>query len=285
MKIAAVVVTHNRPTLLVDAINALRAQTHPLDALIVVDNASDEETIEVLKRVHGVDVLRLEQNMGGAGGFAAGTQRALDLGADWILLLDDDAIAAPSLVERLLNSLDRLAHERVGAICSTVVEFGRPALMHRRRFDPATLKEPVVGEAEYCESEVRIDCGSFVGFFVRAGAVRAVGVPNASFFLAYDDTEYSLRLGRAGWSVWLAPEAVVDHRRPVGGRLRNGPYGIKHYYNLRNQLAVFRYYGTAPKWRLIKPLMMHGFVAVKDGRIDSLRRWLKAWRDSWDVRI
>ncbi|WP_175951531.1 glycosyltransferase [Burkholderia sp. BCC0405] len=285
MKIAAVVVTHNRPALLIDAIDALREQTRVIDALIVVDNASGDETVEVLKRVQGVDVLRLDENVGGAGGFAAGVQRALDVGADWILLLDDDAIAAPSLVEQLLISLGQLAHERVGAICSTVMEFGGIALMHRRRFDPATLNEPVVGETEYRAASVRIDCGSFVGFLVSADAVRTVGLPNASFFLAYDDTEYSLRLGRAGWSIWLAPAAVVDHRRPAGGRLRSGPYGMKHYYNLRNQLAVFRHYGTAPKWRLVKPLVMHGFVAAKDGRIDSLRRWLKAWRDSWNVRI
>ncbi|MCA8487527.1 glycosyltransferase [Burkholderia multivorans] len=285
MKIAAVVVTHNRPALLVDAIDALRAQTRAIDRLIVVDNASDEETVEVLKCAQGVDVLRLDENVGGAGGFAAGVQRALDLGADWVLLLDDDAIAAPSLVEKLLAAGEGLAPAQIGAICSTVIEFGRIAPMHRRRFDPATLKEPVIAEAAYGSSPVRIDCGSFVGFLVNAEAVRAVGLPNASFFLAYDDTEYSLRLGRAGWSVWLVPEAVVDHRRPAGGRLRSGPYGMKHYYNLRNQLAVFRHYGTAPKWRLAKPLVMHGFVAAKDGRLDSLRRWLKAWRDSWKVRI
>ncbi|CAB3758212.1 glycosyl transferase family 2 [Burkholderia sp. MSh2] len=285
MRIAAVVVTHNRPALLIDAIDALRGQTRMIDALIVVDNASGEETVDVLKQAQGIHVLRLDENLGGAGGFAAGVHRALELGADWILLLDDDAIATPSLVEQLLGPLGQLAHEKVGAICSTVLEFGRVALMHRRRFDPATLKEPVVDEAEYRESPVRIDCGSFVGFLVSAAAVRAVGLPNASFFLAYDDTEYSLRLGRAGWSIWLAPGAVIDHRRPAGGRLRSGPYGVKHYYNLRNQLAVFRHYGTAPKWRLVKPLAMHGFVAVKDGRISSLRRWLKAWRDSWKVRI
>ncbi|MBU9501439.1 glycosyltransferase [Burkholderia multivorans] len=285
MRVAAVVVTHNRPELLIEAIGALREQTHAIDELIVVDNASGAKTVEVLKRMQCVDVLRLDENVGGAGGFAAGVQRALDLGADWILLLDDDAIAMPSLVEELLAQLEEIAPERVGAICSTVMEFGRIAPMHRRRFDPATLAEPVIDEAAYTAGPVRIDCGSFVGFLVNAEAVRAVGLPNASFFLAYDDTEYSLRLGRAGWSVWLAPEAVVDHRRPAGARLRSGPYGVKHYYNLRNQLAVFRHYGTAPKWRLAKPLMLHGLIAARDGRIDSLRRWLKAWRDSWNVRI
>lgn len=285
MNIAAVVVTHNRPQLLEEALRALFAQTRALQFIVVVDNASSPETAQVLQGFENVDVLRLEENVGGAGGFAAGVERALMHGADWMLLLDDDAIAKPDLVECLVEALPSVAQQRVGALCSSVVEFGHVALMHRRMFDPKTLRELAIPRKCYREARVQVETASFVGFLLNAQAVREVGLPNASFFLAYDDTEYSLRLGRAGWSIWLVPSAVVDHLRSPKGRLRNGPYAIKHYYNLRNQLAVFRHYGTAPGWRLWRPIVLHGFIAAKDLRLSSLCTWLKALRDSRSVRL
>ncbi|KVN81193.1 glycosyl transferase family 2 [Burkholderia ubonensis] len=282
MRVAAVVVTHNRPKLLAEVLDALRSQTRRPDSIIVVDNASGHETTALLSSCEDIDVLRLEQNVGGAGGFSVGVRQAVSLGFDWILLLDDDAVPRRDCLAQLLECMDHVG-ARAGAICTTVIEFGGRALMHRRRFDAATLAEPVLPEAAYEAPVTEIDTGSFVGFMLRRSAALEVGVPDASFFLAYDDTEYSLRLKRAGWTIWLAPSAVVDHKRPAGGRLRNGPYSLKHYYNLRNQLAVFRVYGNAPSWRMWAPLFKHGAVAVKDLRWASVKLFLKAWRDSWNM--
>jgi len=285
VNVAAVVVTHNRPQLLAEALRALSTQTYALQSIVVVDNASGPATPQVLQGFDHVDVLRLDENLGGAGGFAAGVDRAMQHDPDWILLLDDDAIAAPDLVAQLMAALPELRAQRVGALCTAVVEFGQLALMHRRFFDPKTLREPPVASESYAKPLVKVDTGSFVGFLVNAESVREVGVPNASFFLAYDDTEYSLRLGKAGWSIWLVPKASVTHLRGAKGRLRDGPYGLKHYYNLRNQLAVFRHYGSAPGWRLWRPILSHGLVAAKDLRFASLCTWGKALRDSRRVRI
>ncbi|WP_225721168.1 glycosyltransferase [Candidatus Vallotiella sp. (ex Adelges kitamiensis)] len=285
MNIAAVVVTHNRAKLLEAVLQALFTQTCALQFIVVVDNASSSETAHVLQSFKNIDTLRFEENIGGAGGFAAGIERAMMHGADWILLLDDDAIAKPDLVECFMSALLSASEERVGALCSSVIESNRVALMHRRMFNPRTLREPVIPYKYYSRISIQIDIASFVGFFLSAQAVREIGLPNASFFLAYDDTEYSLRLGRAGWFIWLVPSAVINHLRSPKGRLRNGPYTTKHYYNLRNQLAVFRYYGTAPGWHLWLPIVLHGFIAAKDFRLSSLYTWFKALRDSRSVII
>lgn len=284
MNITVVVVTHNRPHLLVEVLDALAAQTMPLSAVIVVDNASGIETQQLLARRPGISVHRIEENTGGAGGFAAGVQCALDAGSDWIWLMDDDAIPRPDALACLINEVAHL-DGKVGAACSAVWEFGRLALQHRRDFLPRTLGEPAVGADMYRRSAVKIDTGSFVGFLLNARAARNIGLPNRSFFLAYDDTEYSLRLGRAGWSIWLVPASVIDHKRNPEGRLRHGPFGAKHYYNLRNQLAVFRHYGEAPAWRSMIPIIKFGWVALRDCRMSSLRQWWRAVKDSEEVKI
>lgn len=248
MRVAAVVVTHNRPDLLQQALAALRLQTRPLDAIVVVDNASDAASAARLGRPDDVTVLRSDTNLGGAGGFALGMAHAFAAGHDWIWLLDDDAIARPDALARLFDAFDALGGPSadVGALCGTVREFGDIALQHRRRYHHATGLERALPLASYAGAPCRTDTASFVGLLVSATAIARAGLPEPAFFIAYDDTEYTLRLGRAGLAIWLAPASVVEHLRERRGRLRAGPFGSKHYFTIRNRIAVARGYASLP---------------------------------------
>jgi len=75
-----------------------------------------------------------------------------------------------------------------------------------------------------------------------AQAVRDVGLPRADFFIAYDDTDYSLRLQDAGWRLWLIPGSLIEHLRSKEVRLSTSDFGSKHYFNSRNRIFVKRRY-------------------------------------------
>jgi GT2 family glycosyltransferase len=245
VRVAAVVVTRNRPELLLQALAALQLQTRPLDAIYVVDNASDAASTARLGRPAGVTLLRSDVNLGGAGGFALGMAKAFEAGHDWIWLLDDDALARPDALARLLEALDGPA-QGAAALCGTVREFGDIALPHRRRYHlPTGLERPLPRRA-YEGPPCRTDTASFVGLLVSSAAVAQAGFPEPALFLSYDDTEYSLRLARAGLPVWLAPASVVEHLRERRSRLRAGPFGRKHYFTIRNRIAVARAYASLP---------------------------------------
>jgi rhamnopyranosyl-N-acetylglucosaminyl-diphospho-decaprenol beta-1,3/1,4-galactofuranosyltransferase len=264
MRVAAVLVTHNRPQLLLQALAALRAQTRPLDAMYVVDNGSEPPcmpgTIGAIDAVdppgaagpgrqQEVTLLRSDTNLGGAGGFALGMAHAFAAGHDWIWLLDDDAMARPDALAQLLDVVAGAGVDgdpTLGALCGTVREFGDIALRHRRRYHLPTGIELPLPRAAYEGAPCRVDTASFVGFLVAASAIAEVGMPERGFFLGYDDTEYALRLGRAGRSVWLVPGSVVEHLRARRARLRAGPFGPKHYFTIRNRIAVARAYATLP---------------------------------------
>ena len=246
MQIAAVLVTHKRPALLLQALAALRAQTRPLDAIYVVDNGGDSAAMMVPGgSLDGVTLLCPGANLGGAGGFNFGMTRAFAAGHDWIWLLDDDALARPDALARLLEALNGPA-AGAGAVCGTVREFGDVARRHRRRYHLPTGLERPLPLAAYDGPPCRVDTASFVGFLVSAAAIARAGLPEPAFFLGYDDTEYSLRLGRAGLALWLAPGSVVEHLRERRARLRAGPFGRKHYFTIRNRIAVARAYATLP---------------------------------------
>jgi rhamnopyranosyl-N-acetylglucosaminyl-diphospho-decaprenol beta-1,3/1,4-galactofuranosyltransferase len=245
MRVAAVVVTYNRPQLLQQVVAALHGQTRPVDRIFIIDNGSDETTRTVVAQLGDVVVLRSEVNLGGAGGFALGVDTAHKAGFDWIWLMDDDAIPRPQALGELEQAVLGVACT-AGAVCGTVREFGDIALSHRRSFNAWSGLETRVPRRAYGDRPITIDTGSFVGFMVSASAVARVGLPERAFFLAYDDTEYSLRLRRAGLAVWLVPTSIVDHMRTAQGRMRAGPFGRKHYFNIRNRIVVLRKHASLP---------------------------------------
>lgn len=237
ISIIVVVVTHNRPDELKSVIASLNAQTYKPHSILVFDNASYLPAKELLPKQHYLEIIRSETNVGGAGGFASALQVALGYGCDWVWMMDDDAIPRPNALEALVKAVDQLP-PTAGVLCSSVYEFNSLATTHRRMFDRRFGLEYPTPLKAYDSVYHEIDTGSFVGFMVRSEAVLAAGLPNKDFFLAYDDTEYSLRLKDNGWSLWLIPESEIDHLRNVGSRLRHTVFGAKHFYNIRNRLFV-----------------------------------------------
>jgi rhamnopyranosyl-N-acetylglucosaminyl-diphospho-decaprenol beta-1,3/1,4-galactofuranosyltransferase len=321
-RIAAVVVTRDRPVLLRQALDALWAQTRAPQHIIVVDNASAAPTVELLRmlltrqagrnaahnahdaanetagdaahqrprpRRATLEVIRSDVNLGGAGGFALGLDRACAAGFDWVWLLDDDAIARPEALYELERALPRLDAD-AGAVCGAVVEFGALALQHRRCFGAWSGIERALPAVVYTYGAppVRIDTASFVGFLVAAEAVSRAGLPRAEFFLAYDDTDYSLALRRAGLSLWLAPASVIDHRRQPQGRLRASVFGPRHYFNVRNRIVVARAHARLPVLpALFASAVGLALLVVSGGwRHADGWRWLgRALRDGYQGRL
>jgi GT2 family glycosyltransferase len=106
--VVVVIVTFNRPEMLCECLVSLLNQTHPVTHILVVDNASTVEAAEHLRAVGlasnpKIEVLRLNQNIGGAGGFVAGIKHAIDKGYDWCWLVDDDVFVEEQCLETLLK--------------------------------------------------------------------------------------------------------------------------------------------------------------------------------------
>ena len=105
--VAAVVVTRNRPALLKRCLAAIYWQTYPISQIVVVDNASDEPTRELLAgevagRSENFHLIRLEDNTGGAGGFHAGMRTCLTLPSTHMWLMDDDCEPAADAMAELV---------------------------------------------------------------------------------------------------------------------------------------------------------------------------------------
>jgi rhamnopyranosyl-N-acetylglucosaminyl-diphospho-decaprenol beta-1,3/1,4-galactofuranosyltransferase len=104
MRICAIIVTYNRPELLIRCVAAVLNQTLRPEATIVVDNCSRVPAIEVLRcNAKELQIFRFEQNTGGAGGFHFGMAEAFRQGFDAVWLMDDDGVPSDSCLINLVG--------------------------------------------------------------------------------------------------------------------------------------------------------------------------------------
>jgi GT2 family glycosyltransferase len=265
-RVVAVVVAYNRRDLLAQALDALAAQSRPLDAVLVVDNRSDDDSAVVAaEHPVGATVLELARNTGGAGGFAAGVAHAVEsLGADLLWLLDDDTIPTPTALEELLAAREAYPG-RVALLGSRVVwHDGREHPMNTPRRRPGASHNDVALAAAAGAYPVR--SSSFVSMLLDARAVRYYGLPVADYFIWNDDFEYSARILRAGTGLHV-PASVVEHRTRTFGATDADP-GDRFYYEVRNKL-----------W-----MLLHSGALTPEERVlyagASVRRWLRTFRAS-----
>lgn len=219
MSVAAAVVTHNRKLLLGECVAALLDQTRPLATVLVVDNASSDGTSEHLSALglldRGVEYVRLEENVGGAGGFSEAVRLGRGLGCEWLWLLDDDAEPRPDALERLLES-PPAADPRVVALAPKV-EYATGGLDLNQRGHFRRRLRYLPADA-YRGGNAELGYTSFVGSLVRARAAAAIEPPRADFFVWGDDVEYSLRLRGQG-QIRLVPDSVIVHKREAHAHL------------------------------------------------------------------
>lgn len=109
LHLSAIIVTHNRKQLLAECVNKLLNQSHPPNQILIIDNASTDGTESYLKAQGFLDHSLityhcLTENIGGAGGFAEGIKMAMQSGAEWMWLMDDDAMPAYDVLENFYNS-------------------------------------------------------------------------------------------------------------------------------------------------------------------------------------
>ena len=248
--IVAVVVSHDRRDLLLECLAAVQRQTRRPDAVVVVDNASrDGSPAVVAERFPDVDLVALHRNTGGAGGFAAGLARAIATHeADLVWLMDDDTIPADDALAELLAC--REGHRGRPALVASRVLWhdGREHPMNTPRRRPGASPEEVAAAAEVDAVPVR--SASFVSVLVDAGAVRAVGLPEAAYFIWNDDFEFTTRLLRD--RVGLASRrSVVEHRTKAFGATDADP-GERFRFEVRNKLWLFtRSPGLRPGERVL----------------------------------
>jgi len=241
-KICAVVVTFNRHDKVTRVIDHLLAQTQRPDQVLVIDNASTDDTAQALAPYEDdgrVKVVRLPSNTGGAGGFSTGMAMAYEQGFDFVWLMDDDCYPEHDALDELLVGLAKAEASmnlRLPYACSVVkwtdgdiCEMNNPGTT----WDWGRLL--VRGH-----DTVLVTYCSFVSVLIPRWAITRFGLPLAEYFIWFDDREYTQRIGKAGPGVQCLRSMVVHdlgENRGVNFLDVNDANVWKFEYGARNEAS------------------------------------------------
>jgi len=228
-KIALCVVSYNGANDLPACLESIRAQSFSDFQLVVVDNASSDESVQIAQRVvPDARLITLSQNLGFTGGYNTAI-RATD--AEYVVVVNQDARLVTDFCERVVMFFD--AHPEVGSVNPQVLRTSQDLLTNeaeevtidtcglklsrRHRFE--NIGEGALPETELTSREIWGVCAAVAVYRMSALADVAEGVATApqyfdeDFFMYQEDIDLAYRLKWRGWQAWYLADLVAYHGR------------------------------------------------------------------------
>lgn len=234
-KVAIIVLNYNGQDCLLDCLSSLDALTYQNKEIIVVDNKSEDESLIQAEQIFPYfTYLRNTTNLGFAAGMNVGIREALNHGAKWCLIFNNDATADRHLLSVLVK--ESAHHPRAGLFCPLITKphsdtlwFGKGRLnFFRMRTEHIVPSKNDLAQTAY-SSEFLTGCALFIHHTV----FEKIGFLDENFFLYYEDADFCLRARKADFETLVVPAARVWHSE------KSESHPKKIYYLVLSGLLFF----------------------------------------------
>ncbi|HEX9744597.1 MAG TPA: glycosyltransferase family 2 protein [bacterium] len=251
--VGIVVLNYNGEKVLPPLFESLEKLLYPDFRVFLVDNASSDKSLEYVKSYSAgfdMEVIENQQNLLFSGGNNVGIKRALEWGADYVLLLNNDTIVSPSMLDTLVEFMAGTANRGGGAIAGPLIYFNKPeghiwyaggyvnrwlgTARHRG------IRQKDVGQYGFLEL---VDYVSGCAMCVKKKVFEKIGYLDESFPMYYEDTDFCLRAKNEGFDTYYVPTEPMIHLVSVaaGGQLS----GFKIMRRFR---AGMKFFARHAKW-------------------------------------
>jgi GT2 family glycosyltransferase len=234
----AVIVNWNKKKYVVDLIKSLRDISYKNFDIVVIDNASTDDSVEAIKCFSEVKLICNTENLGGTGGFNTGIKFVLEQNCyEYVWLLDNDAQITSDTLLELVN----VAHDdpRIGVSGSMtlnpdmkdmIVDLGGYVSWKQVMCKPNMNNQSI--PAEGLPSIVEVDYTPACSALVRVDAIQKTGIMDERYFLHWDDVDLCLRIRQAGYKIVAVSNSRIFHETEKGSN------PVVDYYNVRNGLLI-----------------------------------------------
>ncbi len=241
----AVTVNWNRAEDTIECVSSL-IQGSPTTKIIVVDNGSEDGSVAILRQtIPGLEVLENSENQGYAKGINHGIMRALEMGATHVLLINNDAVTRPGMVETLLQALER--HPHAGIVGPKIFYYGTDVMWFKGgRFNHLLgfSRHPFMDRKDDGNRQDReVDFITGCVMMVRAEVFSDIGLFDEDFEMYVEDLDFCLRAMERGYRSFLIPSAMAEHKVSVSTGLSGSnlmtPYRA-YYYGRNMAMMVYK---------------------------------------------
>lgn len=230
--VAVVIPNWNGAKMLPACLESLEKQTHkPL--VIVVDNGSVDDSLQVVSKFSKVELVQLSENTGFAGGVNRGIEHALrSTDIEFVALLNNDAVADSRWLAELVHSFSQ--HPDAGIVTSKILLADKEHIDSTGDFLTSWLLPFPRGREEvdmnqYAEGTITSASGG--ASLYRRTLFERIGLFDEDFFAYYEDVDVSLRAQLAGYKVYFNPRAIVYHAQgSTSARIK----GFTTYHTIKN---------------------------------------------------
>lgn len=228
-KVCAILITFNRIDILKKSLECIINQTLSPQTILVVDNNSTDGTRQYIESLQypNIRCMYLQENVGSAGGIAAGMEYALNEGIfDFVWVLDDDTYYSEDTLQELVDSMSE-GYDYIG-LTGFNIRYG-----NKRPVNNALKLQPV-------------DYTLIDGALIKTEVIRKAGLVDSEFFMMCDDHEYCLRSKKHGFRIGLLNIGSVE-RLYLGGEGKFTKATLwRGYYSSRNMMIIVKNYFNLP---------------------------------------
>lgn len=284
-----------------DCVESLKKMIHSQFHIFIIDNDSMDNSWNLLNDVFSTDstitLIKSPENIGFAGGNNIGIKAALKMGYNYFWLLNVDTIVKEDTLSELLLALKK--DNKIGITGSKILYFGTNKIWFAGgKVNLFTGKVGHVGmgkEDIYNQFNIEKDSQYITGcsLLVQRKVLDTVGLMKEDYFLYYEETDWNIRIRKAGWKTVYVPKSVVFHKVSTSSGGEKNPSPFVSYYTVRNAFALIK--NTQPSYRIftafffliLKFLYKLVLVFIKRQNRKKERVWyiFKALKDSFEFKM
>lgn len=237
----AVLVNYKNYRLTIECVESLRkARSDGLHIVIVDNNSPDNSYEQLIKELPDEIIIKSEENNGFSAGNNIGIKYALENNADYVMLLNNDTVIDEAMIEQLLSKTDDLT-----VTVPKMYYYSQPDIIWYAggTINKKTGKTYHIGEnrhddGSYAEQK-HVDFATGCCIMMSKAVIEKVGLWDESFFLYWEDVDYSFRLTAAGIKILYVPEAKLWHKVNASTG-SSSPLTV--YYANRNRMYIMKKY-------------------------------------------
>jgi GT2 family glycosyltransferase len=257
--------------------------------IIVVDQGSTDGSVEGFKARFNssIHIIENNQNLGYADGVNHGAVHALEMGAEWVMVMNNDTIVSPDLFEKLTLTAQQYPQYSILAPLILYHEDPERIWFFGDRLIPGTLATYSLYKEDLATEKLpkisSVDFISGCGMMIRSDIFREVGYFDTSFFMYGEEVDFCQRVRQAGFKLASVSGAKMWHKVSLSSK-RDRPKS--RYYQIRNQIWFYRKHASIPQKPLmfIFSLIRSSWIGVKDLyylRSKLISPLLKGWFEGW----